>query len=108
MAPRGALPFPLFPRRTIMAPTSAPTRSVLPIVVPGQLTLRTIRGAKNPPATPQPHPRTPPAPAPPPPPQGMVRGGRGGADKHAQKGEEKDDPEGGGGVTTGGEGAGSC
>src|SRR3989344_1844955 len=48
MAPRGALPFPLFPRRTIMAPTSAPTRSVLPIVVPGQLTLRTIRGKNGP------------------------------------------------------------
>lgn len=27
-----------------MAATSAPTRSVLPIVVPGQLTLRTIYG----------------------------------------------------------------
>src|SRR3989344_3742398 len=48
MAPRGALTFPLFPRRTIMAPTSAPTRSVLPIVVPGQLTLRTIRGKNGP------------------------------------------------------------
>src|SRR3546814_5900140 len=38
----------LVPRRTIMAPTSAPTRSVLPIVVPGQLTLRTIRGKNGP------------------------------------------------------------
>lgn len=31
-----------------MAATSAPTRSVLPIVVPGQLTLRTIRGKNGP------------------------------------------------------------
>ncbi len=31
-----------------MAATSAPTRSALPIVVPGQLTLRTIRGKNGP------------------------------------------------------------
>ncbi len=31
-----------------MAATSAPARSVLPIVVPGQLTLRTIRGKNGP------------------------------------------------------------
>lgn len=31
-----------------MVATSAPTRSVLPIVVPGQLTLRTIRGRNGP------------------------------------------------------------
>ena len=31
-----------------MAATSAPTRSVLPIVVPGQLTLRTSRGKNGP------------------------------------------------------------
>lgn len=31
-----------------MAATSAPTRSALPIVVPGQLTLRTIRGRNGP------------------------------------------------------------
>ncbi|URW83076.1 DUF3275 family protein [Alcaligenes sp. DN25] len=31
-----------------MAATTAPTRSVLPIVVPGQLTLRTIRGKNGP------------------------------------------------------------
>ena len=31
-----------------MAATSAPTRSVLPIVVPGQLTSRTIRGKNGP------------------------------------------------------------
>src|SRR3546814_6447985 len=48
MSPHGALPFSYFPRRTIMAATSAPTRSVLPIVVPGQLTLRTIRGKNGP------------------------------------------------------------
>src|SRR3546814_15028716 len=48
MAPHGALPFSYFPRRTIMAATSAPARSVLPIVVPGPLTLRTIRGKNGP------------------------------------------------------------
>ena len=31
-----------------MAATSAPTRTALPIVVPGQLTLRTIRGKNGP------------------------------------------------------------
>ncbi|SAI68620.1 Protein of uncharacterised function (DUF3275) [Bordetella ansorpii] len=31
-----------------MTATTAPTRSVLPIVVPGQLTLRTIRGKNGP------------------------------------------------------------
>ena len=35
-------------RRTIMAATPAPEKSVAPIVVPGQLTLRTIRGKNGP------------------------------------------------------------
>src|SRR3546814_2105844 len=46
--PSRGLAFSYFPRRTIMAATSAPARSVLPIVVPGQLTLRTIRGKNGP------------------------------------------------------------
>src|SRR3546814_11966601 len=46
--PSRGLAFSYFPRRTIMAATSAPARSVLPIVVPGPLTLRTIRGKNCP------------------------------------------------------------
>src|SRR5690606_22866335 len=46
--PLRALPLFLFPRRTIMAVTSAPAQSVSPIVVPGQLTLRTIHGRNGP------------------------------------------------------------
>src|SRR3546814_17471920 len=37
MAPPGALPFSYFPRRTLMSPTYAPQRTVLPSVVPAQL-----------------------------------------------------------------------
>ncbi|CAM5374538.1 hypothetical protein SSTU70S_03711 [Stutzerimonas stutzeri] len=46
--PSRGLAFSYSSRRTIMAATPAPEKSVAPIVVPGQLTLRTIRGKNGP------------------------------------------------------------